>query len=143
MPAFRVDFRHCFFGVTFLLVACAFVSGGCGRSRYPSATVTGRITIDGAPVPKGYITFSPVTGTKGPAVGAAIANGEYRCDKVPQGSVHVTFIAQAAKPMILFDRVNNVNREVPEDILPPACQEGQAAEIAAGVNQLDFDLKNE
>src|SRR5208283_2687246 len=125
MPALRFDFQHYFFGMACLLVACALASCGCGRPRYPSSTVTGKVSIDGEPVPKGYITFSPLSGTNGQVVGAPIAKGEYRCERVPQGNVHVTFIAQAAKPTVVYDRVNKVNHEVPEDILPPECQRGQ------------------
>jgi hypothetical protein len=105
--------------------------------------VKGRVTIDGKPVPKGFVSFNPVSGTHGPVVAAPINSGEYRCEQVPQGKVNVTFIAQAAKPMIIFDKVNKVNREVPDDILPPAYQQGQSAEIAPGEVQLDFDLKSE
>jgi hypothetical protein len=133
---------RCAVGTMCLLCVGLLLSGGCRRSTYPSSTVKGRITIDGAAVPKGFVTFCPVSGTHGPAVAAPIDNGEYRCENVPQGKVHVTFIAHAGKPRILFDQVNKVNREVPDDILPPSCQQGQDAEITPGENQLNFDLKH-
>jgi hypothetical protein len=136
-------FPRCILGNVCLLCIGLLVSGGCDHSGYPSSTVRGRITIDGKAVPKGHILFSPNSGTHGPVRSTEISNGEYRCEKVSQGKVHVTFIAQAAKPKILFDVVNKVNREVPDDILPPACQQGQDAEITPGENQLDFNLKNE
>ena len=124
------------------LLFLAFFVGGCGGPKYPASTVTGRVTIDGAPVPKGYITFSPTDGTAGPVVGAPIHDGEYRCELVPQGKLHVTFIAQAAEPMTIFDKANNTNRLVPKDILPPACQQGQTLDVTAGDNQHNFDLKS-
>jgi hypothetical protein len=124
-------------------LACAIVSGGCRGSRYPSSTVTGRVTIDGAPVPKGYITFCPAANSQGPVVGARIVDGKYRCEKVPWGKVQVTFIAQAAEPMEIFDKANNTTHEVPRDILPPECRQGQTAEIISGANHLDFDLKSQ
>jgi len=143
MPASRSSAEHFFFATACLLAACALVSGGCGRTRYPSSTVQGKVTIDGVAVPKGHITFSPIGETKGPTIADKITNGEYRCEKVPQGRVQVTFIAQAAEPTLVFDKVNNVNHEVPKDILPPACRQGQPADIGPGVNHLDFDLKSE
>jgi|SRR5208282_5666742 len=129
--------------VSCLCAACLLFSAGCGGPGYAPSTVKGRITIDGAPVPKGYITFSPTGGSHGPVVASAIKNGEYRCEKVPQGKVQVTFVAQAAELTTVFDKVNKVNHEIPKDILPPAYQQGQAAEIAPGENPLDFDLKSE
>jgi hypothetical protein len=60
-----------------MLVALA----GCGSAesgpqRYH---VSGNVTYDGKPVPKGFITFSPDTskGNEGPGSGAPIENGTY------------------------------------------------------------------
>ena len=125
-----------------LLIAFAIVSGGCGGSKYASSSVSGRITINGAPVPKGFVNFSPIGSTAGPVVAAEIVNGEYRCEKVPQGKVQVTFIAQAAEPTTVFDKVNNCTHEIPKDILPSAYREGQPAQVGPGENKLDFDLKS-
>ena len=54
----------------------------------------------------------------------------------------MTFIAQAAEPTTIFDTANKTTHEVPKDILPPACQQGQNVEITAGENRHDFDLKS-
>ncbi len=139
MPAPR--FRR-LFPPSCLLAACVLLAGGCGGPNYASSTVAGRITVDGAAVPKGYVTFSPVGSTPGPVVAAEIHDGEYHCEKVPQGKVHVTFIAQAAEPTKVFLKAKNMNVEVAKDILPPAYQQGQEAEIKSGQNQLNFDLKS-
>ncbi len=125
-----------------LLLTMALLAGGCGGPKYASSTLTGRVTIDGVAVPKGYITFSPIAGSPGPVVGAPIHDGEYRCENVPRGKVQVTFIAQAAEPTTIFDKANNTTHQVPKDILPPACREGQTAEIVAGENRQNFDLKS-
>ncbi len=125
-----------------LAAACALAVSGCGESKYPSATATGRVTIDGVAVPVGVITFSPTAGTSGPVVGAAISNGAYRCEQVPQGKLQVTFIAQAAEPMTISHSADHVPHQVPKDILPPNCRAGQPAQIGPGENQLNFDLKS-
>ena len=124
-----------------LFFLAAFLCG-CGGPSYSSLTVSGRVTIDGAAVPKGYVQFGPVGDTSGPAVAAEIHDGDYRCEKVPQGKVRATFIAQAAEPTTVFDKANNCTHEVPKDILPPSCRDGLPAEITAGENRLDFPLKS-
>ena len=49
---------------------------GCGdKVPYPHATVTGVVTIDGQPVPQGYVTFSPMSGGQGPVTGGKIRQG--------------------------------------------------------------------
>ena len=71
-----------FIGVLVILV------GGCSRGpNYRMANVSGTITIDGKPVPKGYVTFSPTAAAAGPAVGSPIADGRYRCEQVPLGDL--------------------------------------------------------
>ncbi|HEY2149151.1 MAG TPA: hypothetical protein VGH32_14520, partial [Pirellulales bacterium] len=87
--------------------------------------------------------FSPTAKNQGPVVAAPIEEGKYRCNRVPVGSVTVTFVAQAAEPTIVYDVVNKTNHEIPKDILPPRYNTGLPLEIAAGDNHHDFDLKND
>lgn len=54
---------------------------GCGHGgRMP---LEGTITVDGRPLEKGYIQFTPLAGTLGPTAGAEIINGEFTVS--PQG----------------------------------------------------------
>lgn len=118
-----------------LCLACA----GCwGGPDYPTATVTGKVTIQGQPVPKGFITFSPAA--QGPVTGAPIEAGQYRCENVPAGKHKVTFQAQGDRPTKLYDAVNKVEHEVPTDILPPQYRAGVDADIEAGQVVRDFAL---
>ena len=59
---------------------------------------------------------------------------------MPQGKVHVTFIAQAAEPTTIYDVANKVNHEIPKDILPQSCWVGQDVEVAPGENLRNFEL---
>jgi hypothetical protein len=127
---------------TSCLAALLLALAGCGGTRYPSATVSGRVTIDGAAVPEGFITFAPAAGASGPAVGAEIRNGDYRCERVPQGKARATFVAQAAEPMTIFHKADKAPHEVPKDILPPAYRQGVVVEVGPGENRVDFPLKN-
>ncbi len=108
---------------------------------YPEGRVTGLITIDGDPAPKGAITFSPTAGASGPVVGTSVLDGRYRCEHVPIGKLNATFTLQAAEPRKFVD-ATGVERSVPQDILPPAYREGIAVEVEAGENVRDFALES-
>ncbi len=60
-----------------LLTGCG--GAPAGPTRY---TVSGTVTYDKQPVPKGFITFSPddTAGNKGPGGGAQIINGKFKTD---------------------------------------------------------------
>jgi hypothetical protein len=131
--------KHAFFPVLLALACLTLV--GCGDGvAYKHGTARGSVTIDGVPVPKGEITFSPNGTGQGPVTGAAIVNGGYVCTKVPLGSHTVSFHAQAAEPTQMLDRSTGIMRSVPKDILPERYRSGVPAEIHAGENALDFAL---
>jgi hypothetical protein len=55
---------------------------GCGPAgdEWNRAAVSGRITLDGEPLKSGTIMFFPIGGTRGPAAGGDIVDGEYALD---------------------------------------------------------------
>ena len=57
-----------------LLVFCCLLSSGCGGS---GISVSGTVTLDGTPIADGYVSFTPESGTKGPAVAGRIKSGSY------------------------------------------------------------------
>jgi hypothetical protein len=64
------------------------LAAGCGGP--PAAVVTGTVTLDGAPVAGGTISFIPVAGG---AVTALIQpDGTYRAEGVPVAEVAVTLV---------------------------------------------------
>jgi hypothetical protein len=123
-------------------IAClGTVGSGCsGGPGYSHATVAGTVTVDGDPVPKGHITFSPAGGSQGPVTGAPIENGKYRCEAVPVGSHVVTFIAQAAEPVKIMDHATGTEQLVPQNILPQAYQQGVPVEVEEGEIVRDFEM---
>ncbi len=128
-------------GFVGLLALACVATGGCGDGvAYPHGTARGSVTIDGTPVPKGAITFSPAG--QGPVTGAAIVEGRYVCPKIPVGSHTVSFHAEAAEPTQVLDVASGVKRSVPKDILPDRYRSGVPAEIHPGENDLDFTLSN-
>jgi hypothetical protein len=62
-------------GWALLLSASGWVSGGCSQGP-ATATVNGEVTLDGKPVPKGHLQFTPVDG-QGQTGGALIADGKF------------------------------------------------------------------
>jgi len=124
-----------------LLLAISILVPGCwGGPGYDAATVTGKVTIDNQPVPTGYITFSPVDSGQGPVRGEKIIDGAYRCELVPLGKHKVTFKAQSNETTTIYDAANDVQREIPVDILPPQYHQGVDAEVTAGECVRDFEL---
>ena len=71
---------------------------GCGRPTYPTASLAGEVTIDGQPLLKGGLTFTPLRGGAGRGVYTAVESGRYRADGVPKGPVRVSVsLTQAGK----------------------------------------------
>lgn len=65
--------------VWFLFLGFALSIAGCspsdeGPQRYH---LSGTVTYDGKPVPKGFIRFDPAEGNPGPGSGAEIIDGNY------------------------------------------------------------------
>ena len=134
--------RYALLAACILVIACLMISG-CNRGpSYPCATVIGKVTVDGKPVPKGAITFSPQKPGQGPVAGAPIIDGAYKCENVPLGKHIVTFTAQAAEMGTMIERATGAKREIPIDILPPAYRQGSEAEVVEGENTIDFPMKN-
>lgn len=86
------------------IISCVIIgvislfSGGCGGppsgpTRY---TISGTVTFDKQPVPKGFITFAPddTAGNKGPGGGAEVINGKFKTDtgKGVVGGPHIVQI---------------------------------------------------
>ena len=65
---------------TLACVVC-FAFTGCGQSSdFDKVVVTGRVTLDGQPIPNGEIRFIPDAGTKGPISGGPIKDGAYKAE---------------------------------------------------------------
>ena len=62
---------------------CCLVLVGCGPDRPEMATVTGKVTYRGAPVPEGQIMFYPENGRM--ASGAIAADGTYELTTYDSG----------------------------------------------------------
>ena len=123
---------------------------GCGKGDgLDRAAVEGKVTLDGAPVQEGSITFFPTGGTEGPSAGGPIENGRYS-------------LSGAEGPVVGRHRVEihaprPTGEKVPHPFDPEKMVEKVAEgapkqyntestleeELKAGKNVVDFELTSE
>jgi|tagenome__1003787_1003787.scaffolds.fasta_scaffold20371603_1 hypothetical protein len=116
-----------------MLLICA--AGGCGQSGPQVAPVKGRVTLDGQPLPNVAVQFQPDEG-KRPSGGGTDENGEYQL-YYKRGVIgaqlgpHVVQILAPVEPKapIIPVRYNK--------------QSELRAEVKAGPNEINFDLKSD
>lgn len=124
------------------LVALAWIAllvGGCGRPTGETARVDGSVSIEGQPVEKGIISFSPrESGTVRPAT-AEIVDGRYQASNVPLGPVLVQIHATKETGKMLTDRAEG--GQYPETInLVPAKYDAGIEVTISGDESHDFNL---
>ncbi len=84
------------------IAACLLITAipcGCGDGGPERAVVSGTVTYQGQPLPKGTIRFLPAKDNKVPMSGAMIVEGKYKADKrggVPIGTHRV--VIEAIRP---------------------------------------------
>lgn len=74
---------------------------GCGRGGPERVVVSGTVTYQGRPLETGTIRFRPIGGTRAPASGAEIIDGQYEVAArggVPVGTYRVQIVAHRVDP---------------------------------------------
>jgi hypothetical protein len=137
------------FGQFGLLLAAAVLSlFGCGP-RSDRLSVSGTVTLDGAPLDGGSITFTSMGGQKTLATGAVVENGEYH---IPQekglrpGTYHVEINApdDNAPPVMVRGTPGGPAIPVAPDRIPAEynVNSKKTVEITPqGDNHFEFDIK--
>jgi hypothetical protein len=123
-----------------LLVAVAFGATGCGGPGYPAARLAGIITLDGVPVPEGYVQFTPQEGGRGPVVAARIVQGKYDARDVPLGKVRVRFRAIVETDEMEKHPDNDLWAPKRVDLIPPQYAGGVEIEVSGDKLDQDFAL---
>lgn len=119
---------------------------GCGGSS-PRQGVYGKVTVDGAPLATGIITFKPAEGTEGPVVGEPIADGKYNL-VAGQGPVPGKYRVEISSTKQGDQKVVVVPGEAPGyttiETIPPQYNKNSTltAEIKEGSNEQDFALNS-
>ena len=124
---------------------CACLLAGCGPSKAPSGTVSGKITLEGQPLTAGVVTL--VNSAAGTGASAELdASGNYRiAGELPTGPYEVMIQAPAPPPPLPAS---------PGAPLPPtpalkvnipakfhdAKTSGLSVTVKAGANTADFSL---
>ncbi len=127
--------------LAYLLAAPVLI--GCQGST--TSSISGNVTYEGAPINRGYITFTPSDG-RGAVCGGPIEAGKYQVANVPPGKKIVQIIGVK---QIHFARTSEEASKRPASAAPetadevPANAEGnnQAIETTAGSQEQNFDLK--
>ena len=120
---------------------------GCNRTeRLP---LEGRVTLDGQPLPKGYVRFSPAPGTPGPTAGGEIIDGKFLI--APDGGplagkfrVEITAMRLTGR-RVLDPRTNKMTEEYAQ-CLPGRYNSRSELETEvspSGPNQFQFSLTSE
>ncbi len=128
-----------------LLALLVITLVGCGGGRTsPRRAVQGDVTLGGAPLDRGTITFYPSTGTAGAAGGALIENGQYQipADKgLEPGKYRVQLSSPTPSTATAEDYAAGNMPLTSNDRIPPEFNERsqQVIEVTPnGDNRFDF-----
>ena len=113
---------------------------GCGESgpSYPAARLEGSVTLDGEPITEGQIQFVSRDGGQVAAVSAEIADGRYRAEWVPMGSVSVMISATRETGKMITEYSTPYPEVV--SIIPERYRSGIQLEVTGDNLQQDFKL---
>jgi hypothetical protein len=113
---------------------------GCGpkASPFPTARVSGAITLDGAPIESGSINFMPEGASQSRPTATEFKSGQYELADAPIGKVRVTI--NSSRPT--GKMVPGSSEPIPEleNIIPEAYRQGIVVDIAGDNDKLDFAL---
>jgi hypothetical protein len=112
-----------------------------GCSDPTIGTVSGTVTIDGAPVKSGSIAFFPMDG-KSPTGGAAIVDGQYMATVAPgtaRVEIHASKVIGQRKA---YDTPDSPMMEIVGEALPAKYHEASelTLDVKPGENRQDYDL---
>jgi hypothetical protein len=133
-----VFFRHAWSRVAWL--AGVLLAAGCEEPT--TGTVTGVITVDGAPAKNGSIAFFPMDG-KASTAGAGIVDGNYTAQVAfGQSKVEIR-VPKVIGERKLYDAPNSPTKSIMAESLPARFNDETelTLDVKPGETQGDFDLK--
>lgn len=133
------------------MLALLVAAGGCG-SGVRRVHVSGDVSLDGKPIEEGNITFTPVTGTAGPATGGEIRNGKYDVAAAVSPLAGGTYRVQIESLVYRGRSVpnpfnpNGPPLKLPDNTVPPKYNAESVLKVTfpadAKEQREDFDLKS-
>ena len=130
------------------IACCLLPVYGCGGGSQRH-DIQGTVTLDGNPLPKGYITFRPQPGSPGPTAGAEILDGEFAIATEGgtfAGEFRVEITASRPSGRKVPNRFTGAAEDEITQYLPNKynSQSGLTAEVTAdGPNRFEFDLDSQ
>jgi hypothetical protein len=130
------------------LAACACFTAGCGGKDFDRIPVAGTVSLNGAPLEDGVITFVP-TANPGPKARASIVDGEYQFDSATgpsPGKMRVEITAVEAEAEELERDIRNGENpalhsvEIPEKYNASSTLEVEITR--SGPHEFPFQLEN-
>ena len=130
-------------------IALVLLLAGCGGDGANRGSVSGKVTLNGAALESGSISFVPIEGTQSPSSGATIANGSYEIprDKGPMVGKYQVVITSSRKtgkkiaagsPAPAGTMIEEVVEAVPAIYNVKSTLRG---EVKPGSNTFDYELK--
>jgi hypothetical protein len=124
----------------------ALLATGCFSSS--TGTVTGNVTVNGKPLEKGQITFSP-GGNEGGTAGGEIANGKYEVPDLAPAQYHVSVQATPDVKIVMPGDPETKRTLTDEELraridpLPKdTTGKEQTIDVKRGKQTLDFKLES-
>ncbi len=125
-----------------VLLVPVWLAAGCGSPA--TGTVAGTVTVGGAPVQNGLITFSSEVGNRD-SFSAAILDGKYTTSAIPVGPTKVTVTNRGANPADAPAKESGAN----DNIRPTASKQGGKKVVIVpakygdvGTSGLTYDVTN-
>jgi len=130
-----------------IAIVATFIVSGCGRSGPEHGRVSGTVTYNGKPVPKGTISFQAVDPKGRNATGAIEPDGSYTLQTEEPGDgaqLGDYRVAISAREDEVLDYIPT--KPIPPKRLVPAKYESPEtselkATVKSGKNDIPFDLK--
>jgi hypothetical protein len=139
-----------------LLIMLVAMVVGCGPKPVRIVKVSGRVTLDGKPLPKASVTFAPMATKESPnpgptAQGLTDAEGRYQVsvDTATPGAVvgkcRIYISTRLSDPAIDDRDAGGPIKTLPKDKVPPQynISTGLTFDVPpGGTSEADFDLKS-
>ncbi len=139
-----IKFFECKLATRLGMAFCLLCLAGCGQGE-PFQPMSGAVTLDGAPLKKGVITFFPIG--PGTTVGGEVIEGQFALAKesgATPGKYRVEIVAFRPSGKSELDIDTNSQVDIEVQILPPRYNtksELTCDVVESGKNEYSFDLK--
>jgi hypothetical protein len=130
------------FSPLLLPIMFAVALAGCARET-SHGTLSGTVTLDGAPLASGLIRFIPADGQT-PSADATISEGKFTA-KVPVGEKRISISApKVVGQRKLYETPDSPTADVVDELLPARynARSELTLTVTAGAQQKNFDLQS-